>query len=200
MHLVQDGEALLKASGQLKRLALNAEVYAVQSGQKGRVFQSLSKDTKKLSTDVTTVIRQLIDNVQSISAKAIESAGKTRLCEKYQEALDKNVRSPTRELVKLKKGAIEQFVIQALSNVYTSLRKSHKMMVDIERLHRQLPVIATLMKIEANRDDEFRNTFGVTAENLLVLNEELRVVIRDVHERTTDALRQIENMGAGANL
>ncbi|MEH6466641.1 MAG: hypothetical protein V7722_03340, partial [Porticoccus sp.] len=78
--------------------------------------------------------------------------------------------------------------------VFSSLQDSHLMMDEMEQLHRRLPVIATLMKIEANREDEFRSNFTVAAQDLLELNEELKTVITSIHTNTTWALEQFKNI------
>ncbi len=197
MRLSRDGEVLLQEASRLKRLALNSEIFAVQAGVKGRVFQSLSKETNQLSHDITGVVQQLLESVDSISASAIECAGRARLCEKYQQALSIGVTSPTREEIIGRQGMIGEAIMQALGSVFSALVNSNRMMDDMEHLHHRLPVIATLMKIEANRDSDFRDTFTANATDLLSLNEELKRVIVSVHGITTDALNRIKQMGVG---
>ncbi len=200
MRLTRDGEILLQAASRLKRLALNSEIFAVQAGVKGRVFQSLSKETNQLSRDIAEVVRLLLADVDTISAQAIESAEQTRLCEKYQQAILIGVTSPTREEVAARHQFIGEGIMRALSDVYSSLVNSHRMMNDMEHLHHRLPVIATLMKIEANRDSDFRDTFTTNAADLLLLNEELKKVIVSVHNTTENALQHIKQMGVGVYL
>lgn len=197
MRLRRDGEILLQEANRLKRLALNSEIFAVQAGVKGRVFQSLSKETNQLSHDITGVVQQLLGSVESISAKAIECAGRARLCEKYQQALSIGVTSPTREDISERQEVIGDAIMRALGSVFSALVNSNRMINDMEHLHHRLPVIATLMKIEANRDSDFRDTFTANAIDLLSLNQELKRVIISVHGITTDALNRIKQMGVG---
>lgn len=194
MGLSRDAEALLRASYRLKQLALNSEVFSVQAADSGRVFQSLSKETKQLSQNITTVLKNLIENVESISHRAIESAARTRLCEKYHQAITLGTRSSTAERIVARQKALEGQLTEALLTVFQSLHRSHRMMNDMERLHHQLPVIATLMKIEANRSSEFQNTFYNNAESLLQLNLELKEAMQGVRRKTADALMLIRKI------
>lgn len=200
MRLTRDGEVLLQAASRLKRLALNSEIFAVQAGAKGRVFQSLSKETNQLSRDITALVQRLLANVASISERAIDNAGKVRLCEKYQQALQIGVASPTREGIIRHQNGIGERMMKALADVFATLTSSHRMMKDMEHLYQRLPVIATLMKIEANRETAFRDTFTANATDLLLLNEELKEVMVSVSAITTDALARINKMGVSVQV
>ena len=200
MGLSRDGESLLKAAGQLKRLALNSEIFSVKAGLKGRVFQSLSKETNRLSQDITDVIHGLLENVNSISIKAISSANKARLCEKYGQALGKGLKGNNEFSVSQRRSELGHGLVKDLSRIYSDLNKAHFIMRDMARLHVQLPVIATLMKIEANRENSFRDTFSTNANSLLTLNEDLKEAMSGVLDKTKDTLFRLERMETGADL
>lgn len=173
---------------QLKRLALNAEVLAVRSGTQGDVFQTIAREIGRLSYQVTEVITELIHSATSVADKAIHSAATARLCERYQSAMNIGVDEPTLTDVLCHFEHIGGIMLQDLNSIHTALIGASKTLQDISRLQVQLPMIATLLNIEANRDVHTDQALGANAKHLLELKQNLSDLLERVIQKTTFTL------------
>jgi len=194
MELTLEAQRFQIQVEELKRLALNSEVLAVRSGTQGEVFQTIAREIGRLSAQVTEVITALIKSVQSVGDKAIHSAATARLCERYKSALDRGIEGKTLTDVQDRYNDIGNGMVQDLDAIYHALIEASKTLQDISRLQVQLPMIATLLNIEANRDVNTDQAVGANAKHLLQLKQNLSELLELVIEKTSRTLTFLSNL------
>lgn len=195
MELTLEAQNFQGQVEQLKRLALNAEVLAVRSDVQGDVFQTIAKEIGRLSAQVTEVITELIVSIKKVADKTIDSAATARICELYLLAIKKGVEGKTLDDINLHINDIGQEILSDLATIHKSLFDASKTLNDISRLQVQLPMIATILNIEAYRDSNTDSALGANAKYLLVLKDSLSQLLETVIFKTKTTLAFLDQHG-----
>lgn len=192
MGLTLEARQFLRQMEQLRRLALNAELLTVRVGRGAEVFQTLAREVGRLATQANGVIQALHGGAMGVAGKAVRSAALARLCEKYQLAVERGSQGPTLERIQRRIDLEGRAMVADLAAIAESLTEAKSKLADLERLSLQLPMIATLLNIEANRDAGTDPALTQNAKSLLTLRGELTGLldrIRAQADRTLTALR-----------
>jgi hypothetical protein len=189
MMLVLESREFLRQVELLKRLSLNAEVQAANFGQAGEVFQTIARELGFITRDTKRVISDLMAAAREVSGSAIESAALARHCEKYNEAQIRGMAGATRERVRSRREALGAKVLERFQAIRQSLNLADGALRDIERLGIQLPMVATLLRIEAHRDAVVHQELATSATDLIALEQRLATLLDKLQGKTASTLK-----------
>ncbi|MGC4065022.1 MAG: hypothetical protein QM784_10345 [Polyangiaceae bacterium] len=189
MMLVLESREFLRQVELLKRLSLNAEVQAANFGQAGEVFQTIARELGFITRDTKRVISDLMAAAREVSGSAIESAALARLCEKYQEANERGMTGATLGRVQRRRAALGAKVLVRFGEIRQSLNLADGALRDIERLGIQLPMVATLLRIEAHRDAVVHQELATSATELISLEQRLATLLGKLQGKTASTLK-----------
>lgn len=192
MELTLDARRFQVQVEQLKRLALNAEVLAVHSGSQGDVFQTIAREIGRLSLQVTDVISELIESVAQVAERAIRSASMARRCERYDKAMKIGVLGATEGDISKQFTFIGADLLEDLHAIRSNLLQTGGNLQDVGRLQIQLPMIATLLNIEANRYLHTDQALGANAKYLLQLKTSLSELLEQVVLKNQQTLEYLD--------
>jgi hypothetical protein len=199
MGLALEARLFLRQMVHLKRLALNAEVLAVRVGEGSEVFQTLAREIGRLTDDANQVIRDLQTHAVDVSTKAVRSAALARLCERYDAAVRQGVAGATLERVRGQRDRRGAAMVADIGAISGGLARTGLRLAELDRMHVQLPMIATMLNIEANRRADSDPALKESARSLLVVKQELAKLLERIGARIADtraALRAISAEGA----
>lgn len=195
MSLVLNVRSYLRLVEMLKRLSLNAEIQAVHAGDTGLVFQTIARELRVVTTDAKVVLAQLMSAALQMSDNAISSAAHSRLCEKYQAARHLGLAGCTESAVAEQVERIGQQLLDSIAQIRSSLDAASAALGDVERLGVQLPMIATLLRIEAYRDVQVHEELAHNAQELLVLKGQLSQLLPVVQRQTATTMEMLALLG-----
>ncbi|MBI5069462.1 MAG: hypothetical protein HZB56_14600 [Deltaproteobacteria bacterium] len=188
MGLTLEARRFLKQMEQLKRLALNAEILAVRVTDGGEVFQTLAREIGRMASHASQVIRALHGHSVEVAAKAVRSAALARACEKYQLAVARGTTGATLSLVEARRDAVGSALIADIRVIAEALQKADTRLLDLARLNVELPMVATLLNIEANRDASSDPALTSAAKSLVALKTELATLLERIQAKSHQTL------------
>lgn len=197
MRLGWSARAFLSKAGGLRRMALNAEVAAQHTGGRSPVFHILAKEIGELTVEARRVVEGLHQQAQTVAAKAIRSAALARCGERYDLALSKRVESATRQRLRERMRAVGSTLGNEFENMRLALEVANSALADLDRLHLQLPMIASMLRIEAHRDTATDSIMEEHAAALVTLRDDLTVSLDQTRKDSNFAMRLLASVCSG---
>lgn len=194
MGLTLEARLFLREMEQLKRLALNAETLAVRVTDGAEVFQTLAREIGRLAKDANRVITALHGHAVEVAAKAVRSAALARQCEKYELAMERGAAGATRARIEERREAVGGTLMADVQAISGALRGASTGFVDLGRLNVELPMIATLLNIEANRDANSDPALTAAAGSLVKLKVDLARLLERMQVKTVETLKVLNGI------
>lgn len=191
MALVLESRAFLRQVELLKRLSLNAEIQAIHSGEEGVVFQTIARELGLVTGEARGVLAELMQAAEIVSQSAVQTAALARLCEKYQAACGMPLGPETALAIKTRLDQVGRQILDRIREIGNSLTSASSALRDLERLGVKLPMIATLLRIEAHRQPQVHQALASNALELMDLKTTLTALLGKVQHRTQETMAML---------
>lgn len=195
MALTLEARQFLVQVENLKRLSLNAEILSVKAEAGGEVFQSLAREIGWITGRAREVVGHLQLQALGMAARAIRTASKARDGERLRQGLERSAEGPTRTRIASRVTILADQVHVDVGAIEQGLREAIGTLDDIDRLHLQIPMIATLLKIEARRDASTDPALADSAQELLALRDRLADLLESVRDKSGRTLQILSRTG-----
>lgn len=130
-----------------------------------------------------------------MAARAIHSATYTRYLDRYNLARNLGIGEETLEDMEMHWNNLAISIQGDLQVIENSLNESMQTLREVSRLNVQLPMIATLLSIEANRYTGTDQALGDNAKQLIDIKENLSTLLEGVIRRCQLSLTHISAIG-----
>jgi hypothetical protein len=191
MGLALEARLFLRQLLELKRLALNAQILAATVTEGSEVFQTLAREIARLADDADHIIRALQAHAHDVAGKAMRSAALARVCERYEAALACGVTRGTRERIAAVRGGHGEVMMAEVTAMYDQLAKTGQSLGELARMHIQLPMIATMLNIEANRSSDADPALAESAQSLRRVKKEIGALLERIEARFCQTLKEL---------
>jgi len=191
-------QRFLREVEQLKRMALNTEVFAEREAQGAAVFQVLARELGRIAEDVREVVQALYASSRRVAGSAVQSAALVRRLEKYRLAIDHGVRGATAERLRRRLSIDDASFAAGSQAIEDSLRRADAALSDLSHLQQQLPMISTFLRIEASRDTLGDGALVASGGALDVASATIGALLTRVRGRTEETLLLLDDIGGEA--
>lgn len=192
MSLRLDANKLTEHVDELKCLTINAEILAAKVGVSGRVFQTLASETHRLSKQITTDIKIILDVAQQIARKIIFTSRQVKLYDQYRITSQRKLSSNNLEDVEKCGMKLNATIEEDLIWIESNLLKLTLLLDDLLNMHVFISMISNMLKIEENQTESLHGVVTPHANALNQLGFQLQAILQKARGKTVRALKTIE--------
>lgn len=186
----------LREVEQLRWMALNTEVFAEREQQSAAVFQVLAREVGRIASDVARAVDEVNQGAQRVASGAVESAARARLVEKYRQAQARGVTGDTGSRIEQRLGQEDRHLHGVFGTMATTLHRADAAFRAMDQLHRQLPLIGTLLRIESSRETANDGALLASGRAIDGLAASLRQLLDEVGRHASQTLHLLGQVQA----
>jgi hypothetical protein len=147
MTLSEEARSLLVQNEGMKRLGLNAQAMAAQTGSQGGGLEVIVSEIGRLSHAIRDVLEALENSAKSLSQTSIEALHLSSLNASYEKGAAAGIQAGSEAIYRKTHTGIRSRRIEQANRLVERLRTVSVQMEDLGRYARQIPPMTTMIQI-----------------------------------------------------
>jgi hypothetical protein len=147
MQLSEEARSLQMENEGMKRLGLNAQVLAAQTGQQGSALEVIVAEIGRLSGGIREVLTRLGDAAKVLSSTAIEILHMSHLRGSYVLGRDAGIEPASVRRFDETLDGIQRSRTHHLDELSLGLAQVETLIQDLSRIAQQIPPVTTMIRI-----------------------------------------------------
>lgn len=147
MNLSEEARSLLVENEGMKRLGLNAQVLAAQTGEQGGALEVIVAEIGRLSRGIREVLGELGDAARFLSRSSIEVLHLSHLHGSYDRGWKVGIDPSGSAAYQTRMGEVRARRATHLSDLEQRLRAVSSLVDDLGRIAQQIPPVTTMIRI-----------------------------------------------------
>lgn len=147
MNLSEEARSLFVKNEGMKRLGLNAQVLAAQTGEQGGALEVIVAEIGRLSSSIRESLMNLGEASKSLSQSSIGMLHLSHLHTSYADGWESGIDPSSRELYGAILANVEDSEAGHLDELDRRLRSVSSLVDDLGRIAQQIPPVTTMIQI-----------------------------------------------------
>ena len=197
MQLSEEARSLLVENEGMKRLGLNAQVLAAQTGTQGGALEVIVSEIGRLSASIRDVLGDLGESSRILSASSIDLLHLSHLHSSYDLGWKVGIDDSGAEHFARTFRAVEERKAHHLDDLSRRLEGVDSLVQDLSRIAQQIPPVTTMIRIVVTEIRARTVELLGTVEDLKNFQDHLDTKVERMRQIRAVSGRQIQDLRRG---